>query len=310
MNKKSINVLKQNRISFSHIIKNSIGDRLFNLLIRYPHWFSDDELYIKLFYLFGMKRLLSLKKPITYTEKIQWLKLHNTDPLYSILVDKYAVKDYIKNSIGEQYVIPLLGVWYDYNEIDFDTLPNQFVLKTNHDSGTVIVCPDKSKLDHDIARIKLNKALSGNYFYKSREYPYKNIKPRIVAEEYIHDSEQVELTDYKIFCFNGEPKYLQITSNKGVQKYVNYYDIQFKPLQLSTGFPANENGIEKPMNFDKMIELACLLSKNILHVRIDMYNINGKIYFGEYTFHHSGGIVKFDPPYWDKVWGNMIKEYK
>ncbi len=306
MNKKQIIISKQKKISFSHIIKYSLGDRLFNLLLRYPHWFSDDVMYIKLFYLFGMKRLLNLKNPITYTEKIQWLKLHNTDSLYSMLVDKYAVKDYIKKKLGEQYVIPLLGVWDDYNEIEFDALPDRFVLKTNHDSGTVIVCPDKSKLDHDIARMKLNKALSSNYFYKSREYPYKNIKPHIIAEEYIYESEQLELTDYKIFCFHGEPLYLYITSSKAGQKYVNYFDIQFQSLSLSTGFPSNPHGLEQPKNFDRMIEIARLLSHNIIHVRIDMYNINGKIYFGEFTFHNSGGIIKFDPPYWDEAWGELI----
>jgi hypothetical protein len=293
-------------LSFNHIFNNSIGDRLFNILLKTSRWFPYDVLYIKLFYRLGMKQKLNFENPSTYTQKIQWLKLHNTDAQFSMLVDKYAVKNYIKQIIGEQYVIPLLGVWNNYDEIDFNALPDQFVLKTNHDSGTVIVCTDKSKLNHDSARKKLNKALSVNYFYKSREYPYKNIKPRIIAEEYIHDSDQGELTDYKIFCFHGEPYYLQITSNNGVHKYMNYFDTKFQPIHLSTGLPVNPHGIEEPENIDKMLEIARLLSKNIIHVRVDMYNIGGKIYFGEYTFHNSGGIIKFNPQYWDEVWGNLI----
>lgn len=293
-------------LSFDHIVNYSIGDRLFNILLKCSRCIPYDVLYIKLFYRFGMKKKLNLEKPSTYTEKIQWLKLRNTNPLYSIMADKYAVKEYVSKKIGQQYVIPLLGVWNSYEEIAFNALPDQFVLKTNHDSGTVIVCTDKRKLNHDLVRRKLNKALSVNYFYKSREYPYKNITPFIVAEEYIHDSEQIELTDYKIFCFHGEPHYIQITSNKGVQKYVNYFDMEFQPLHLSTGFPTNPHGIEQPANFCRMVEIARLLSHNIVHVRIDMYNIRGKIYFGEFTFHHSGGIVKFDPPYWDEVWGKLI----
>lgn len=263
-------------LSIRHIFNNSIGDRLYNMLLKVSQWFPDDVLYIKLFYRFGMKQKLNLDNPTTYTSKIQWLKIHNTDPLFSMLVDKYAVKKYIKSKIGEQYVIPLLGVWNSYEEIDFNSLPDKFVLKTNHDSGTVIVCPKKNKLNHDSARKKLNKALSINYFYKSREYPYKNIKPRIIAEKYIHDSEQLELTDYKFFCFDGEPHYLMIASNNGVERYVNYFDMQFQQLHLSTGFPANPHNSKQPDNFDRMVEIARLLSKNIIHVRIDLYNIMGK----------------------------------
>ncbi len=254
-----------------------------------------------------MHEKLDFKHPKTYTQKIQWLKLKNTNPLYSKMVDKYQVREIIKKELGEEYLIPLLGVWNSFAEINFEKLPEQFVLKTTHDSGTVIICKHKASFDKAYARKKLTRALKINYFYKSREYPYKNAIPRIIAEVYMHDENQTELTDYKFFCFNGEPRILQITANKGNEKMVCYFDMNFNPMPFYTGQSKADPGLfKKPFNFEKMVRLARQLSQNILHVRIDLYYINEKIYFGEFTFHHNGGIVKFSPPEWAEIIGDMI----
>ena len=198
------------------------------------------------------------------------------------MVDKYAVKEMIANRIGQQYVIPLLGVWDSFSTIDFAMLPSQFVLKTTHDSGNVIVCKDKKYFDIAKARKKLSKSLKTNYFYKSREYPYKNAVPRIIAEKYMYDQIQEELTDYKFFCFHGEPRVLQISSNKGNVKKVNYYDMEFNRLQLANDLSGIDDTLAKPDNFYEMIEIARKLSKGLIHVRVDLYNINGQIFFGEF----------------------------
>lgn len=293
-------------LSLKHILNNVVGGRLFMFWMLISKWVPNDELYIRIFYRLGMKEQLDLTNPKTYTQKIQWLKLHNTNPLYSRMVDKYAVKELITNELGRQYVIPLLGVWNNFDEIDFEELPNQFVLKTTHDSGNVFICKDKRNFDISNLKLKINNALKTNYFFKSREYPYKSAIPRIIAEKYIHDKRQNELTDYKFFCFQGEPKIVQINSNKGVAKKVNYYDMEFNLLSLKTELSGINDTLIKPENFCEMVDIARKLSKDIIHVRIDLYSINQKIFFGEYTFHHSGGIVNFNPPEWNRILGDMI----
>lgn len=271
-------------------------------------WIKNDVLFLKVYYFLLMKEQLDLKNPKTYSQKIQWLKLHNTNPLYSRMVDKYQVREIIKEKLGEEYLIPLLGVWNSFDEINFATLPEKFVLKTTHDSGTVIICTDKDKFDLISAKQKITKALQRNYFYKSREYPYKNAVPRIIAEQYMHDENQTELTDYKFFCFQGVPAFLQITANKGVDKAVGYFDMDFNPMPFHTGqILPNPHGLQKPDDFEKMIEIAKQLSKDIIHVRIDLYYINNRIYFGEYTFHNNGGIVRFSPAEWNGMVGDMIE---
>jgi hypothetical protein len=293
-------------LSLDHILNNVIGGRLFLFWMRISKWIQNDEFYIRVFYRLAMKERLDLKNPVTYTQKIQWLKLHNTNPMYSRMVDKYAAKEMIAKAIGQQYVIPLLGVWDSFDAIDFSKMPNQFVLKTTHDSGNVIVCKDKKHFDIAKARKKLSKALKTNYFYKSREYPYKNAVPRIIAEKYMYDKIQEELTDFKFFCFHDEPRVLQISSHKGNTKKVSYYDMEFSRLHLATDLSGIDDALTKPDNFCEMIEIARRLSKGLIHVRIDLYSINGQIFFGEYTFHNSGGIVNFNPPEWNKILGDMI----
>lgn len=252
---------------------------------------------------------LDLDSPKTYNEKLQWLKMYWHHPLMTALVDKYTVKSYVAKHIGEQFVIPTLGVWEDVNDIDWDSLPDRFVLKCTHDSGGLILCQDKSKLDKKAAKKKLKKCLSRNYYYYSFEWPYKNIKPRIIAEPYMSDSNSGDLNDYKFFCFDGEVKALFIATErnrKDTEVKFDFFDESFNHLSLKHGYPNSSMPIKKPSCFEKMKMLACKLSKDFPHVRVDFYEIEGQVYFGEMTFFHHAGLVKFDPQEWDSVFGNWL----
>ena len=263
---------------------------------------------IKFFKFFG--HFVDFKNPKTYNEKLQWLKIYNRDPLYNTFVDKYLVKEYVAKKIGEQYIIPLLGKWNSFDEIDFDKLPDQFVLKCNHDCGGIVICRDKSSFDIVAAKKKLEEHLKDNYYWQHREWPYKDVKPCIFAEKYMVDESGYELKDYKWFCFDGEPKALYIAQdreNENEDTKFDFYDMAFNHLPIKNGHP-NANAIkEKPEGFEEMYKLAQVLSKGIPHVRVDFYNINGKIYFGELTLFHMSGFVKFEPKEWDKIFGDWIK---
>ncbi len=271
-----------------------------------------DRAYLRVLYKAYTKKTLHLDNPVTFTEKLQWLKLHNTSSLCTQLVDKYAVREFVKETIGEEYLIPLLGVWNHFDDIDFDRLPDRFVLKCTHDSGSVVVCRDKSKLDKKEARKKLEKGLRRNYYWRGREYPYKNVPPRIIAEQYTVD-ENDELNDYKFFCFDGEPKMLfyaseRFTPGAGGVKF-DYYDMELNhlPIQSYGNLNTTPEKYLKPFpEFNQMKELAKVLSKGFPHIRVDLYKVNGKIYFGEMTFHHDGGLVPFIPEKWDKILGDYI----
>ena len=295
-------------LSPSHLLNNVIGGRLFLQWRKLSPFISSDRLYLKVYYRLAMGKPLNLDKPKTFTEKIQWLKLHNTDTLYSKMVDKYQVREIVAAKIGERYLIPLLGVYNSFDEIDFNLLPEKFVLKTTHDSGNVVVCSDKKDINLNSAKIKLTKALKVNYFYCSRDYPYKNAIPRIVAESFIEtDTPQLGLLDFKFFCFYGEPKCVLVVSGRGDDTRNNFFNLEFKPFEVKGGFLPSNYEIQKPDNFEEMIKIAQELSKGLIHVRIDLYNILGKIYFGEYTFHHNGGLTKFEDENEDVRWGDMLQ---
>lgn len=276
---------------------NSIG--LFNLI--------PDEIYLKLKYRIKMKKKLNLQKPETYNEKIQWLKLYDRKPEYTKLVDKYEVKKIVSEKIGEEYVIPLLGVYNSFDEIDFEKLPNQFVIKCTHDCGGIVICKDKKMFNKDEAKRFINKHLKTNYYYMHREWPYKNVIPRIIIEKYIVDESNVELKDYKFFCFNGEPKMLFIAVDRPYDTKFNFYDMNFKKLPFMQHYKNFDRVAEKPKGFEKMIELARVLSKDIPHIRVDFYNVNGQVYFGELTLYHFSGFEKFEPEEYDKFLGDEIK---
>lgn len=268
-----------------------------------------DETYLKMIYRLYFNQKLDLNNPKRFTEKIQWLKLYNKSQLCTTLADKYAVKKYISDLLGERYVIPLIGVYDRFDDIDFEKLPQQFVLKTTHDSGGPIICKNKTKFDIQPARKKLSSRLKTNYYYKGREHPYKNIPPRIIAEEYMED-EYGELRDYKFFCFNGVVKLFKIDSGRYTHHQANYYNTQKEYLPFGEShflFAPPQSGEQIfPDNFDEMIQMAETIAAKFPFVRVDFYNVKGKIYFGEVTFHPAGGLDKFVPDEWDFHLGDML----
>lgn len=282
----------------------AFGVFLRRVLCRFIH---NDRLYIQLDYFSGMKRFPNLKHPQTFNEKLQWLKLNDKHEEYTRFVDKYEVKNYVCQVLGEDFIIPTLGVWNNFDDIDFTMLPNQFVLKTTHDSGGIVVVKDKSKLDLKAAQKKLERSLKHNYFYEHREYPYKNVKPRIIAEKFMVDESGTELKDYKFFCFDGDVKFLYVATDRPSDTRFDFFDADFKHMPFKQAHPWAKKEIKKPVGFEEMKRVASILSRNIPHVRVDLYNINGKIYFGEMTFFHMSANAPFEPAEWDKKIGSLLK---
>lgn len=269
-----------------------------------------DETYIKLLFRFRMGYKLDLSAPKTYNEKLQWLKLYDRQPRYAKLVDKYAVKEIVAQIIGPEFIIPTLGVWENPDSIDFSSLPSSFVLKTTHGGGNngVIVCQDKMRADYDAITSRLKKAMRQDLYKSTREWPYRNVQPRIIAEQYMEDNDTGELRDYKFFCFDGEVKALFIATGRSRHDVkFDYYDENFNHLELVQEHPMSGLTLQKPQNFDLMKEIASKLSKGIPHVRIDLYECNGHVYFGEMTFYHHGGVTPFHPKEWDRIFGEWIK---
>lgn len=264
-----------------------------------------DKMYIKRKYYRRMGKKLNLAHPTTYSEKIQWLKLYDRRPEYTTMVDKNLAKDYVAKIIGEEYIIPTLGVWDKFDDIDFDKLPNQFVLKCTHDSGGLVICKDKRTLNISSAKEKIERSLKCNYFLHGREWPYKNVKPRIIAEKYVVDKNG-ELNDYKFFCFDGIVMALFVATDRPFDTRFDFFDSSFNHLPIVNGHPNADKPIEVPENFDEMKAIAEKLSIGIPHVRIDLYNVDSKIYFGEMTFSHYCGMTPFEPEEWDKKFGEWI----
>ena len=268
-----------------------------------------DEKFLKKAYKIKFGKTLNLNNPQTFNEKLQWLKLNDRNPLYTTLVDKYAVKKYIADKIGEEYIIPTLGVWDSFDDIDFASLPEQFVLKCTHNSGGLIICKDKKKLDVDSARMKITKYLNRNYYWLSREWPYKNVKPRIIVEKYMVDDSGYELKDYKFYCFDGQVKLLMIASDRltGKQKHFDYYDRHGQVQNIVWGGVPN-SPIPQPLpeQYEEMVNIAEKLSEGIPHVRIDLYLISGKIHFGEMTFFDASGFDDIQPEEWNEKLGSWI----
>ncbi|MGI6561546.1 MAG: ATP-grasp fold amidoligase family protein [Clostridia bacterium] len=271
-----------------------------------------DEKYLKIAYKITIGKELNLTNPTTFNEKLQWLKLYDRNPLYTKLVDKYEVKEYVKEKIGEAYIIPTLGVWDSFDEIDFDALPAQFVLKCTHDSGGLIICKDKSTFDKAAARRKINRCLRHNFYWGQREWPYKNVKPRIIAEAYMEDKQLHELRDYKFFCFDGKVRCFKIDFDRFVKHRANYYDPDGVLLPFGEKrymFDPNVT-LEMPGDLKKMIEIAENLAKGLRFVRVDLYYIDSRVYFGEITFYPASGMGRFEPAEWDSILGSWIKLQK
>lgn len=265
-----------------------------------------DKLYLTLMFRSKMGYWMNWKNPQTFNEKLQWLKIHDRNPLYTKLVDKYEVRKYIAEKIGEEYLIPLLGVWDSVDDIDFGKLPNQFVLKCTHDSGSVIICKDKNNFDIKLAKDKLRQAQKINYYLLSREWPYKAVKPRIIAEVYINDNESSDLNDFKLFCFDGKVSFIQVDLNRFTNHTRNIYNPQWIKQNFEIALPSSKQKVEEPNTLNEMLKLSKELSKGIPHLRCDWYCVKNKLYFGEVTFYHGAGFENFKPNKWDLEWGNMI----
>ena len=266
-----------------------------------------DSLWLRFLYWQKLHRKLNLKNPRRFTEKLNWLKLHDRNPLYTILVDKYEVKQFVKSVLGEQMVIPSYGVWDNFDDIDFDKLPNKFVLKCTHDSGRFCICKDRTKFDVQSAKSKLEKSMNNNFFWWTREWPYKNVKPRIIAEKFMEDGNGDVLTDYKFFCFNGEPKMMYISKDVSLDPRTDFFDMDWNHLPIRMKDPHADVIPSKPAKFEEMKKIARILSKGIPHVRVDMYVINDQIYFGEMTFFHNSGIFSVTPDEWDFKIGKWLE---
>ena len=283
---------------------------------RYPQFckWMDDETCVKFWYRISIGKKLNLKNPKTFNEKLQWLKLYDRKREYTLMVDKYEAKKYVAERIGEQYIIPTLGVWDKFEDIDFDVLPKQFVLKCTHDSGGLVICKDKSKLDIEKARKKINRSLKRNFYWVGREWPYKNVEPRIIAEAYIEDKEagrqRGSLRDYKMHVFNGSLKFTLVCSERGSQGGLkeDFYDVNWQKLDLKR--PAHENSqvlTRCPENYTLMKKLAEKLAKDCKFLRVDFYETNGKVYFGELTFYPASGFEGFIPREYDNILGEWME---
>ena len=270
---------------------------------------KDDETYLRWYYYFNLHKRLNLTNPTTYSEKLNWLKLHDRNPLYITLVDKLKVKDYVSERIGTDHIIKTLGVWEKAEDIEWDKLPTRFVLKTTQGGGNigVMICSDKSQFDKGKAIARMNSALKQNLYYTSREWPYKNVEPLIFAEEYMED-EHGELRDYKFFCFEGKCKMVEVITERQTRKdaFANFFDRNYIPMPFKGAHPTNPITPQKPDCFESMVKIAEQLSTGIPHVRIDLYAINGQVYFGEFTFYHAGGVSSFEPNEWDNKIGTWL----
>ena len=274
------------------------------------NWLNDEK-YLKIAYKISMGKSLDLEHPKTFCEKIQWLKLYDRKPEYIKMVDKYEAKEYVAGKIGREYIIPTLGVWDNPDDIEWDKLPDQFVLKCTHDSGGIVICSNKKDLDIDNAKKRLKKCLKHNYFWGSREWPYKNVPKRIIAEEYVKDfaNKSTSLVDYKFFCFGGEPKYCQVTTDRFTSRTSIFFDMDWNHQvfnAISSHISSAKKSLEKPDHFDEMIEIARKLSVGLPFVRIDLYNNDGKVLFGEITFYPGSGHLYFSPSEYDVILGDML----
>lgn len=281
-----------------------------SILSRYFLWLPD-KMFLKVKFRLEMGCWPNLNDPRSFSEKLQWLKLYNRRPEYPKMVDKYTVKEYVREKLGDDYIIPTLGVWDRPEDIDWDMLPEKFVLKTTHSGGHtgVIICKNKSFFDINSAISKLKYSLKDNVYLQLREWPYKSVRPRIIAEQYVEpEVGKKDLLDYKLFCFNGEPKYCQVISGRDSKMCVDFFDENWnhQSFHEPKDFPFADIEPAKPKQLDRMWKAAEILSKNIPFSRIDFYEVNNSVYFGEITFFPTSGMGGFDPEEWDCIFGSWI----
>ncbi len=283
---------------------------LSTLLLKYGH-FIPDKLYLTWLYYLKTGTKINWNNPKTYTEKLQWLKLYDRSADYTLLVDKVRVKDYVKNIIGPEHIIPTIAVWNNADEIDFEKLPDQFVLKCNHNSSSgICICRDKKLIDILEVRRKLNNCLKSNYYHLYREWPYKNVEPKIFAEKLLIDdnykNQSEVLTDYKFFCFNGKPFMMYVSKDIAKNTTTDFFDMDYNRLPIRMRDANSELLPTKPLEFEKMKELAGKLCKGFRHIRVDFYVVNHCVYFGELTFYHNAGFSLVYPSEWNTKLGQLI----
>jgi len=268
-----------------------------------------DSAYLKCFYRSVFDEKLNLNTPRNYNEKLQWLKLHDRRPIYMEMVDKYDAKKFVADRIGKEHIVETYGVWDRFEDIDFDLLPESFVLKCTHDSAGYVICRNKAEFDMNAARKKIKRCLNRNFFYVGREWPYKSLKPRVLAEKYMEDHTLHELRDYKFFTFDGVPEVMHLVSNRqnaDEETYGDFFDMEYNHLDLTMGHPNAPECPEKPKNFDKMKEFATILAEGTKHLRVDFYEVDGELFFGELTFYQDSGFTNIKPESWNEILGDRI----
>ena len=278
---------------------------LYLMYKKFLFWLPDKQ-YLKLEYKLILGKKLNLEAPKTFNEKLQWLKLYDRNPLYTKLVDKYEVRNYVKEKVGDEYLIPLYGVYNNFDEINFKELPSKFVIKPNHTSGNVFICKNKNNIDYKKLKRSINKWLKREYYHIHREWPYKNVKPKIIAEQYL-DELDGDVKDYKFFIFNGKFAYSFVCSERSTGVKFTFFDKNAKFMNMTQDHCPNDKNVKLPKKYNEMIKLAEKLAEGIPQVRVDFYEINDKIYFGELTFFDSAGFGEFEPECWDFKIGKMLK---
>lgn len=286
--------------------KKIIKDRELRLKIINLLAFIPNKPYLKMVYKIKTGKKLNLDDPKTFCDKLNWLKLNNIHPEYTDLVDKVKVREYVNNIMGRDMFFPLYGTWDHYSDIDFDKLPDKFVLKCNHDSASVNVIKDKSRMNHKELEKFYEGRLKINPYNMGREYPYKDVKPKIIAEKFMVPDGENDINDYKFFCFDGKPELMFVATDRSEDCRFDFYDMDFNHLDIENIHPNSDKPIAKPEKFEEMKELAAKLTQGFKFVRLDLYEINGEIYFGEYTFFHAGGFWPFYPEKYEKIFGDLI----
>lgn len=283
-----------------------IGSKDKNKLEQY-RFVVDDKEFTKRQFRVNLGYELNIENPKTFNEKLQWLKLYACKPEYTSLVDKYEFKRYIEEKLGKEYIIPTLGVWDNLDDIDWNKLPEKFVLKCTHDSGSVTICKDKSNFDIEKKCYFLDEMLQHNYYWNCREVPYKNVKPRIIAEEYMQDGDSETLNVYKVFNFHGVPKLIQVIQNdKTPQEAIDYFTPKWELMKMRQNYPNSRTPLSKPKLLNQMLKLAEMLSEGFPFLRTDFYIVNEQIYVSEFTFYSDAGMAKFEPEEWDLILGDWM----